>query len=426
MDFLIVGMNHRTAPVDIRERMALSDQEIKDALAALAQGAPFSETMILSTCNRTEFYGVSRDVNGATEYAQNFLNRLRDVDYFSNGAYHYVYHNADAIRHLFRVTSGLDSMILGEPQIFGQVKDAYQLTREMDTTGPLLHRLLHTSFLVGKRIHTETRLGAGAVSVSYAAVELAGKIFQHLDRKTVLLIGAGETSELAARHLHERGVRNLLIANRTPAKAAELAASLEGRAILFEELEKHLEEADVVISATAAPVVIVTAETMRRVMARRGIRPLLVIDLAVPRDFAPEIRAFENVFLNDVDSLQTLVDRNLEKRRGTVDQAEAIIAEEAANHLVWLDELEIIPLIKALRAHFEEIRRAELAKHGKRFLAGDREQLERFTHSLIQQLLHLPTTTLRSIDPEDPMRVVRLETIRDLFHLTIPPPSDDS
>ena len=417
MDLLIVGMNHRTAPLDIRERVALNEDEIKHTLSALREQQIFAESMLLSTCNRTELYGIAADPEEGAERARRFLNEARQVDYFTNGSHAYVHRERSAVRHLLRVAAGLDSMVLGEPQIFGQVKDAYTTACDCLSAGSLLHRLSHLAFRVGKQVRTETALGAGAVSVGYTAVELAGKIFRDIQKHNALLIGSGETGELAARHLQERGIKELIIANRTREHADRLAGVLGGRTAPFEHLEDVLTEVDVVISTTAAPHAVVSLEQMQRVMRQRKARSILMIDIAVPRDIEPAVRDLDNVYLYDIDNLQSIVDQNLEKRNAAVPQAEVIIEEAVTQHYAWLQQLGVTPMIKILREHFDAIRQREIDKNGKHFRPEDREQLDKFTHSLIQRLLHEPTTALRGYSSDDPLYLTRIETLCELFKL---------
>jgi glutamyl-tRNA reductase len=417
MDLIVVGINHRAAPVEIREQVALNEQQAREAMASLVGDQVFPEAMLLSTCNRTELYCVTNNPAQDEARARSFLNALHRVEHFSVDGCAYAYRERDAVRHMLKVAGGLDSMILGEPQIFGQVKDAYGIACDVDAAGVFLHRLMHQTFRVGKRVRTETSMGAGAVSVSFAAAELAGKIFQNIQRHSALMIGSGETGELAARHLLERGIRDLIIINRTEERAQKLAAELGGRAEPFEHLEELLAEVDLVISATAATQEIVTVEHMQRVMKRRKSKSIMLIDIAVPRDIAPGIRDLDNVYLYDIDTLQTIVDQNLEKRRAAVPQAEAMIDEALGEHERWIRQLTVTPMIKALRDHFETVRNQEIEKNGKYFRQEDQEQLDRFTRSMMQRLLHEPTVTLRGYTQDDPLYIARMDTLCALFKL---------
>jgi glutamyl-tRNA reductase len=388
MDLLVVGMNHRTAPLEVRERVAFDDTEVREILTRARSEKTLSEVLVLSTCNRTEFYGLSID-NGAAElYIRNLIVKQKHVDLVAHPGYAYTLSDVESARHLLRVATGLDSMLVGEPQILGQVKQAYQLSLESGACGLVMNRLLQSAVVAGKRVRTETGLGGGAVSVASAAAELAGKIFQDLSNRSVLLIGAGEMGELTARHMLERGVAHLTIANRTFSKALELAREMNGNALPLDRIEEALVSADIVISSTGSTEPIMSAKDMKSIVSKRSGRPIYIIDIAVPRDFDPAIGRLDGVFLQNLDAMKLLVEKNLEERRSEIPKAEIIVEQELESFLAWRRSLAANPAIKRLRAKLEEIRKQELARHRKRFSKEDLEQADRLTESLVNKILH--------------------------------------
>ncbi|MGD9898461.1 MAG: glutamyl-tRNA reductase [Calditrichaceae bacterium] len=413
----LLGLNHRVATVDIRDHAAYAENELPAALEKLLKCDGIEEGYILSTCNRTEIYvlaGSSPDVRSTLE---NFLKATRKSFDPADFKVMYFYEGDAAIGHLFKVAAGMDSMILGEPQILGQVKDAYRIASGLGSTKLILNRLLNLAFTVGKRVRTETAIAMGAVSVAFAAVELAQKIFKDLNKHKVLLIGAGETGTLAAQHLIEKGVKQLLISNRTYEKAAKLADDLNGTAVPFDEMHSVLPEVDVVIGATSAPDFILSESDIREIQGRRGSRPLFLIDIAVPRDFDPKINRLENVFLNDMDGLQQIVDKNLDKRRQEIPEALIIIDQEISNFTAWKKSLQVTPTIIALREKLEEIRRLELDKHKHRVSDKELEQMEMITRAVINKVLHLPTVQLRGYNNGQLEGLLRIDVVREMFGL---------
>ena len=417
MDLIVIGMNHTTAPVEIRERAAFSEEQAGQALALIKKDNVLFESMILSTCNRTEVYGVSSPEKNPEEYVLDLLNKTKDVDYFNDSRYYYVYRGFDAVSHLFRVVSGLDSMVVGETQIFGQVKDAYKMSFESETTDIYLNKLLHWSFRAGKRVRTETLVGTGAVSVSLAACELASKIFTELNNRKALLIGAGETGELSAKHLIEKGIGEFYITNRTYEKTEEVAWKLGGIAVPFDEYEDIIKIVDIIISTTGSPEPLVDYDKIKRCMNARNNKPVFIIDIAVPRDFSTEIKEIENVFLHDIDDLKVIVDKNVEKRKSEIPKAEKIIKSEADSFIEWNDSLAAAPTIKMLFERFENIRKSELEHHKKKFVKKDWEQLEMFTRHFVQSLLHNPVNKLKETNKNVHSKLRILEAIREVFDL---------
>jgi glutamyl-tRNA reductase len=425
MDLLVVGMNHRTAPLEVRERVAFDDTEVREILSRARSEKTLSEVLVLSTCNRTEFYGLSID-NGAAElYIRNLIAKQKDVDLAAHPGYAYTLSDAESARHLLRVATGLDSMLVGEPQILGQVKQAYQLSLESGACGLVMNRLLQSAVVAGKRVRTETGLGGGAVSVASAAAELAGKIFQDLSTRSVLLIGAGEMGELTARHMLERGVAHLTIANRTFSKALELAREMDGKALPLDRIEEALVSADIVISSTGSTEPIMSAKDMKSIVSKRSGRPIYIIDIAVPRDFDPAIGRLDGVFLQNLDAMKLLVEKNLEERRSEIPKAEIIVEQELESFLAWRRSLAANPAIKRLRAKLEEIRKQELARHGKRFSKEDLEKADRLTESLVNKILHPLMVRIRNWSGAEELGALHIDTVYELFDLPRSDPEKD-
>lgn len=389
MTLWVLGINHQTAPVDLRERVAFDAGNLPVALASLRALSEVSEAALLSTCNRTELYAIARDSESLTHWLSTQAEGL--------DAYLYRYSDADAVRHLFRVATGLDSMVLGEPQILGQVKDAWVTARENGAMGSRLDRLFQQTFAVAKRARTDTRVGANPVSVASTAVRLAQNSFARLDESTVLLVGAGETIELAARHLSEGKVRRLLIANRTLAHAQELATRHGGYALPLTELDRHLAEADVVFSATASREPIITRTLVANALGKRKHKPMLLFDLAVPRDIEQSVAELGDAYLYTVDDLERAVEDNRRGRREAADAAEAIIELQVARYIENLHASSRQEPLKRLRAHGESTRDDVLAKARQQLANGrDPEEILGFlAHTLTNRLLHPPTAALR-------------------------------
>ncbi|NWF94245.1 MAG: glutamyl-tRNA reductase [Syntrophaceae bacterium] len=421
MELIVVGLNHKTAPIEIRERLAFPEERMEHALNQVKSLPSLKENMIVSTCNRVEIYAAVREAEGAMADLKAFLSRYHGLPLkeFETNLYYLV--GEEAVRHIFRVASSLDSMVVGEPQILGQIKSAYNVAVEAKSSGLILHRLLHRAFHVAKRVRTETKIGNSAVSVSYVAVELAKKIFGSLEKRTVLLVGAGEMSELAARHLVSAGVEKVWVTNRTYDRAIALAQEFRGEAIPFEEMNRGLRIVDIVISATNSPEHILHHDHVVRVMKDRKQKPIFFIDIADPRDIEPRVGDVENVYLYNIDDLQKVANDNIEDREKEARKAETIIQEEVAKFLNWYRSLEATPIIVALRKKFEEIRTKELAKTlsiHPNLSDKEKESLEALTSAIINKILHEPLTLLKQKD-EDAMADLYLDALRTLFRLPV-------
>lgn len=426
MDLIVVGLNHRTAPLEVRERVAFDEAEVHGVLSRARIERVLSEAILLSTCNRTEFYGLSTDNGAAEMYIRGLIAATKHVDLAAHPGYAYTLTKLESVRHLLRVAAGLDSMVLGESQILGQVRRAHELSLESGACGITLNRLLHSAVLVGRRVRNETALGAGAVSVASAAAELAGKIFEDLSARSVLLVGVGEMGTLTARHMVERGVKKLTIANRTFSKAEELARELGGTAVPLDRLESALAAADIAISSTGATAPIVSRGLMQAIVARRGGKPIFIIDIAVPRDFETDIGELDGVFLHDLDDMNLLVDRNLVKRRAEIPRAETIVEQEVEAFVAWRGSLAATPVIKRLRERVEELRSQEVERHRKRFCGADREQVDLLTESLVNKILHPVMSRVREWSDEGDLGALRIDTLYEAFDLDRPGGADES
>lgn len=420
MNLICLGVNHKTAPVELREKLDIPQRELEATFTALSQSAPeIAEKVILSTCNRMEIYARVKDVEQGIEALKSFLSGYHEIDRATLDTVCYTLTLEEAVEHLFMVAASLDSMILGEPQVLGQVKDAYRSARELRATGAVLNRLFEQSFTVAKRVRTETGVAENAVSVSYAAVELAKKIFGDLSGKTALLIGAGEMIELAARHLVAQGVETVLVANRTHQRAEELARAFNGEAVKFESLHDELRRCDIVISSTGAPHFVVRRDLAEKVIAERQNRPMFFIDIAVPRDIEPSVNDIDNCFVYDIDDLKTVVEANLAEREREAKRAEEIVRAEVAQFFAWLDHLEVAPTIVALRQQAESIRIGEVEKTLKR-LNGlsdkDRDAVDKMTQAIVNKLLHPPLSNLKKKAQTDDGHLY-LKALRGLFGL---------
>ena len=393
MSLFVLGINHQTAPVSLRERVAFSAETVPAALDALKTLPQVQEVALLSTCNRTELYAVSNDDGQAlADWLATHPDDIGDLH-----AYLYRHRDADAVRHLFRVATGLDSLVLGEPQILGQVKDAWATARHAGTLGSQLDRLFQHAFTTAKRARTDTRIGANPVSVASAAVRLAQESFARLEDSTVLMIGAGETIELAARHLVQARAKRLLVANRTLAHAQELASRHGGFALPLSEIDKHLGEADVVISATASRDPILQRPHVAAALATRKHRPMLLLDLAVPRDIAPDVAELKDVFLYTVDDLERAIEDNRRSRREAATEAEAIVELQVARFTETMVASTRTEPLKRLRAHGEAAKADVLSRAQQQLAAGQdpAEVLNYLAHTLTNRLLHAPTIALR-------------------------------
>lgn len=416
MNFQLIGVNHKTAPVEVREQLAIPEKKLPHALQNLMGVAGVREGMILSTCNRVEI--LAHTSNGSTDLRE-FLARHFSVDSSSYAPHLYEYREHEAVRHVFRVASSLDSMVVGEPQILGQVKEAYAMARAAGTVQSHLDLLLTRAFAVAKRVRSETAVGSSSVSVASCAVDLAGKIFGSLKGKQVCLVGAGKMSEIAARHLLGRGAGPMFVANRTYERAQTLAQQFGGRAIHFEELYERCEQADIVITSTGAPVAIFRREHGERFLARRRNRPMFFIDIAVPRDVDPAMNELDGIFVYDIDDLQDAVSSHTAERQIEAQRAEKIIDEEVERFQARLKTLHIVPAIVSLQDYVETIRQAELDRVRGRLgqLSPEQEQaLESLTRGIVNKILHTPITRLKSA-AAGPEVTTLVDTFRKIFNL---------
>jgi len=422
MPVVLIGMNHKTAPVEIRERLALSCDDPSRAITTLRSLPHLREVLYLSTCNRVEVLADLQDETRGIDRIKAFIFSHGNLPGEELESCLYVYRGDTATRHLFRVASSLDSMVMGEPQILGQVKEAYRMSVENGTSGLMINKLLHHAFRVAKRVRTETAIAFNAVSVSYAAVALAKKIFGGLGGKTVLLIGAGEMSELAARHLLKNGAGRIIVANRTFENAVRLAEEFQGVATGFDALEEHLKEADIVISSTGSAGFVVTADMARNALRRRKNRLLFLIDIAVPRDIDPAAGEIDNVYLYNIDHLQEIVDENLKNRLEESEKAERIVEEEVIRFAEWRNTLEVVPTIRSLKDRADAIIHGEMEKSFswiRELREEDRERVEILVHGVVNKILHGPVTSLKEASQNDGTPVY-VAAVRDLFHLDGP------
>ena len=419
MNLIVVGLSHKTAPVEIRERLSFPAQTIGEPLNRLCTAYEINEGVIISTCNRVEVFAVTRDIEKGLWQVKKFLSEYHNIPLEGLDKHLYAYTSEDAVRHIFRVSSGIDSMIIGEPQILGQVKDAYGYALQHKTAGVIMNKLFHKAFSVAKRIRTETKIGSSAVSVSYAAVELAKKIFGTLEGKIAMLIGAGEMAELAARHLLSSGVQEIIVANRTYEKAIEMAKGFNGTPIMFREFTHYLKKVDIVITSTAAPKFIIHPEQIEEVIKERKNRSMFFIDISVPRNIDPLINNIDNIYLYNVDDLQGVVEANLKERAKEAKEAESIINEELGNFHRWVKSLDVVPTIVALKKKFEEIRKGEMEKA----LSGmnnlqekDKETINAMTKAIINKVVHDPVTHLKK-EADKVEGDFYIEAARKLFDL---------
>lgn len=417
MALSLVGLNHHTAPVELRERLHFPEKDIPAALHSLCERPEVGEGLIFSTCNRVEVLARVEDGVEALPLLADFLAQARRVTKSSFESCLYHHSQRQAVRHVFRVAASLDAMIVGEPQVLGQVKAAYATARAVGTVGSLLDEVLTHAFAVAKKVRTETGVAAAAVSVSYAAVELARKIFGSLEGRNVFVIGAGKMSELAARHLLRSGARTIFVANRTYARAQELATAWGGRAIQYDELLNHVAQADIIISSTGAPHYIIKKEHGIRFLAERKNRPMFFIDIAVPRDIDPELNTLDNVFVYDIDDLEQVVAANRREREREAVRAEEIVEHEVDRLLARLKRLELAPTILALQERLHGLRQQELERARLGALTAEqRAAVEEMTRSLVNKILHGPLTELKRL-PQEPDGLKFIEFIRKVFQL---------
>jgi len=415
MKIFVAGLNHNTADVEVREKVAFDGSRLDDGLRRFRELPEIEEAMILSTCNRVELYAHVRDTQKASESIKSFLSEFHNVSRASLDRSLYIYADINAIRHIFRVASSLDSMVVGEPQILGQMKGAFEMALERKTTGILLNRLMKKAISVAKRVRSETKIAENAVSISFAAVELAKKIFTDLSGKVFMLLGAGEMAELAARHLMSNGVKEVIVANRSYERACDLSKEFNGRPVRLDDFLREMVHADIVICSTGAPHYILLRDQMQKVLKERKQRPVFLIDISVPRNIDPTINDLDNVYLYNIDDLQGIVDANMFERKKEAEKAEKIIEEEIEPFLKWLSSLDSVPTIVALREKAEEIKKEEFEKLMNRFPGMEEKQrkaIEYMASAITNKLIHPPTKALKE-DPED--RDLMIAIIKKLY-----------
>jgi glutamyl-tRNA reductase len=400
MHIIVVGLNHKTAPVELREQVSISDIDIDDVLSGFRETHTIHESVVLSTCNRTEVYAVVSSKRAGEDYLTLFLAKRAGVSGDELAPHLYVKTGEAAVVHLFRVVSGLDSLVIGETQILGQVKNAFLQAADVGATGALFNQLFRKAIQVGKRAQSETTIGQHPVSVSYAAVQLAKKIFGDLGGRKAVVLGAGKMSTLAAQYLSAAGVGELMIANRTLSRAEDLARSVGGRAILWEEVASCVATADIVISSTGAKSHVLTADALERTMSKRSSRPIAFIDIAVPRDIDPEIRRFKNVYLYDIDDLEGVVSASLAERERQVARVESMIREALDEFSTWLTEQEVVPLIAAIREKGMAIQASvmeSLERKLPNLTERERQILQKHTKSIVNQILRDPIQNMKEL-----------------------------
>lgn len=427
MDIFVVGLSHKTAPVAVREKVAFAPENMQQPLQQLLELPAIAEAIIVSTCNRVELIAAGQDVVAGLEQLKNFIADYHQLALDSLEEHLYALQGEEAIHHVFKVAASLDSMVIGEPQILGQIKTAYGYAVEHKSVGLILNRFLHKAFSVAKRVRTETNIAGNAVSVSFAAVELARKIFGNIEGKTVMLVGAGEMCELAAKHFVNNGVDRVLVTNRTFARAEKLAEEFSGQAVLFDNFRDHLHQVDILLSSTGATSFIIDPDAVNGALRQRKQRPMFFIDIAVPRDIDPRVNDINNAYLYDVDDLQGVVNANLKERQKEAQEAEAIIEYEIGQFQHWMAGLQVVPTIVALRQHIDGLRQAELDKtfaNLKHLSDKDRKAIAAMSSALVNKILHPPTRMLKQAQQEENAQPY-VDALQQLFGLEIEAPQGE-
>ena len=417
-DIILMGINHKTAPVELRECIAFGAEESQEALHTLHRQPHIKEVLLVSTCNRVELLFTTDNKSHSISTTKAFIADFNKIPIEQFEKALYIHEGDAAVRHVFRVASSLDSMVVGEPQILGQMKEAYRIATQVKTSGVILNRLLHRTFFVAKRIRTETGIGDRAVSISYAAVELGRKIFGNLAGKSVLLVGAGEMAELAVEHLIRNKADDIWVANRTFENGVELAKKFNGNAVRFEEITKCLESIDIIISSTGSPDFVITQDQVKGVIRKRRNRPIFFIDIAVPRDIDPRVNRLTNSYVYDIDDLQGVVDENIEDRQQEAVKGERIVDEAVISFRQWYESLDVVPTIIALRKKMESIAEAEIKKtlQSNKIPESSVSAIHKMTGALINKILHDPTVFLKK-DGMVAEKSVYIDTIRKIFKL---------
>ena len=419
VNLILVGVNHKTTPVEIREKLAFTKGKIEESVDHLFNFPDIIEHTILSTCNRVEIYARANCQDSAIKSIKQFICDFHELSLDELEDHFYSYRNKEAVEHLFRVSSSLDSMILGEAQILGQVKEAYSLARDLRSTGLVLNQLFEKAFSIAKKVREETGIAERSVSISSAAVELAQKIFDDLENRTVMLVGTGEMAELAAKHLISYGVKTVYVTSRTYERAANLARMLNGSALDFEAFKNELHRADIVITSTSAPNFIIKKEIVEKAIHERKNKPIFFIDIAVPRDIEPDVNDLENVYLYDIDDLHVVVSANIKEREKEAENAMNFISQEVTKFNNWVGALDAVPTIVEIRKKAENIRKQEIEKTLKKIShlsEDDKELLRQMSSSMINKILHKPTIKLKQKTQSEDGHVY-LKAIRHLFHL---------
>ncbi len=416
---VMVGVNHKSTPVEIREKLAFTASKIEESSERLASSGEIVEHIIISTCNRVEIYARVNDHDLGISSLKQFVADFHNLKYEDLDHYFYSYRDYRAVEHLFRVSSSLDSLVIGESQVLGQVKDAYNQARSLEATGMILNQLFEKAFTVAKRVREETSVSEKGVSISSAAVELARKIFEDLENHSVMLVGAGEMAELAAKHLISYGVKTVYVSSRTYNRAVSLAETLNGSAVEFEKFADEMHRADIIITSTGAPNFIISKDMIANAIHKRKNKPMFFIDIAVPRDIEPEANDLENIYLYDIDDLQSVVTANMKEREKEAVQAMDIISGEVQKFNKWIESLSVVPTIVELRNKAEFIRKSELDRTLKKISSlsdEDKSSIDQMTLSIINKILHHPTTKLKKqTQTEDGHHYMK--AIRHLFHL---------
>ncbi len=422
MDIILIGLSHNTAPVEVREKLSFSGQMLSDGVKRLKGYENIAECLILSTCNRVEVYAIVDKSEIGIARIKDFIHSYQtDLPLESITQHLYIHKNDAAVKHLFRVAASLDSMVVGEPQILGQVKDAFDTALLNKTTGAILNKLFKKAISVAKRVRTETKIAENAVSISFAAVELAKKIFSSLRDKRGMLVGAGEMGELAANYLVSSGIKEIVVSTRNYDRALHLAQTYNGRAVLFENFLEEMGRSDVVICSTGAPDYIIRVEHMNDIIHKRKNRPIFLIDISVPRNIDPAINNIDNVFLYDIDDLQAVVEANRRTRQEEADKGEQIIVEEVGTFSKWFKSLEVVPTIVALRDKVEDIRKRELERAAEKLSRLSPEEIaavEGLTNTIVSKILHGPLVTLKS-ETTSSNGLLYAETIKKIFSLEV-------
>lgn len=418
MQIILVGINHKTAPVELREKLSFPEGKLGSSLLELNSKNSIRESLILSTCNRTEIYAHASNEEEGVRDIIDFLCSAHNLIKEDFTAHLYRMEGELAVKHIFSVAGGIDSMILGEGQVLGQVKSAFAACQEAGTSGPVLNKLFSTAIKTGKRARSETAISQGASSVSFAAVELAKKIFGSLSGHQVLLVGAGKMSELTLKLLFDAGIKFAIVANRTFDRACTLAENYGGKAIQFDEIQEYLKKVDIVISSTGAPHYILTREKIMPIMRMRKDKPLFIIDIAVPRDVEPAVNDIDDVYLYDIDDLSNVVEDNLKVRTKEVEKVKRIIEEEASEFIHFFNTVEVIPVLKELRKTFDDIslNQMEQIVSKNSCTEEEKQRLESFRRTLVQKLLHQPMVKIKSMAQEKDSHLY-MKTITELFDL---------